>query len=119
MSATTRTPITHSPAGAYLAERRDKERISLPLPARIVGVDTDGVPFDLVTVLDNLCANGVYFRIPMGVPARSRLLVIVDFGAGRNGNGLGLEFVGSVVRVEHAADGRCGVALHFSNSIFL
>jgi hypothetical protein len=124
MSATTRTPITGRPAGFYLAERRDKARIYLPFPARIVGRDTDGVPFEVVAALDNLCASGAYFRIPIRVPASSKLLVIVDFGGGRNGDGrngdgLGLEFFGSVVRVEPDAEGGCGVAVHFSNSIFL
>lgn len=119
MGITTETQLDRRAWRGGRVERREKARISLPFTAKVVGSDADGRAFETATVLDNLSANGAYFRMPVRVSRAAKLLVTVTFGAGAEAENFGLEFSGSVVRIEPAGDGRCGVALHFSNSIFL
>ena len=93
------------------SERRRRERLKISLPARLRPFDSRCVPPEEVQTTLNFNRCGLYFATPnahycLGM----RLLVTYPYyrkGCQHR------EYVGEVVRLQHLADGRQGVALQF------
>src|SRR6266545_4147876 len=63
--------------GAQTFERRGKPRLKQPFPARVWGVDSGDLPFNVDCVLDNISSTGLYLRVPKLVDAGSEVRLIV------------------------------------------
>lgn len=74
------TPAAEKAGAAFFAdERRLKPRIYYPFPIKISGVDAEGAPFECDTVIDNLCAGGLYLRTVARVEPGAELTVMFRF----------------------------------------
>ena len=102
-------------------EKRRRERISIPFPATVEGVDTDGEEFKIDTVIDNLSNEGLYLRMIPCVEIGSKLLVVFRLSsAARQGQSTPRILVrGNVLRVEEFPGGACGIALKFAPAKFI
>src|SRR5918993_1360593 len=82
-------------------ERRKKARVAVPFRATVQGGDAAGVPFEALTVADNLSAGGLYLRIMREVREGANLLINLSL-AGEAGppesHGLSLEVYGRGIR---------------------
>ncbi len=100
-------------------ERRRALRVELPFPVTVRGTDATGEYFTVDTVLDNLSACGLYFRLPRSVAPGAKLFVVVRLALGSEPEAApGVAMRGVVVRAE-LLDGRCGVAVSFDQHRFL
>ena len=104
--------------GSRTQERRSKARISEPFPARIWGVDSGDLPFNVDCRLDNISSTGVYLRVPKLVDAGSEVRLIVHLLHGPT-SGVTASLQGRIVRTESQADGRHGLAIAISKHKFL
>ena len=102
-------------------ERRSEERVDLPFPALVRGMDATGHRFAIEVVLDNLSASGLYLRLarPIGQGARLFICVQLALTADPNAHAPRAALHGIVLRAEPQADGRIGVAVAFERHRFL
>lgn len=109
--------VTSAPRG----ERRGKPRIHVPFPARVQGVDVNGEPFEVETVLDNLSGRGFYLRMMPYVETGTKLTVVITLStaAPEKGEAPRVKVLGTALRVETKPGGVCGVAATFSHPHFL
>lgn len=110
---------------AYLAgspDRRRSPRICVPFPAIVRGVDKDGRPFEVNTVLDNVSSTGLYLRMMPCVEAGATVSVIFRlFHPSGVTDGVSSVKVSDarVVRADDKPGGVCGVAAAFERSEFI
>ena len=97
-------------------ERRLNPRITLPYPARLWGMDTDGRAVKEDARLDNLSSSGLYLRLRRTIQNGSPASVAVRLSMidARPVSVLRLAARGVVVRTEAFEDGTCGVAVKFT-----
>ena len=104
--------------GSQTFERRRKPRLTEPFPARVWGVDSGDLPFNVNCVLDNISSTGLYLRMPTLVEAGSEVRLIVQLLNGPN-TGATAALQGYILRSELLADGKHGVAIAIENHRFL
>jgi len=104
--------------GTRTLERRRKARIREPFPARIWGVDSGNLPFNVDGVVDNISSTGLYLRTPRLVDPGSEVRLIVHLLHGPT-SGVTASLQGRIVRTESQADGRYGLAIASSKHKFL
>ena len=104
-------------------ERRRSPRICVPFPATVNGVDKDGRPFEVSTVLDNVSSTGLYFRIMPCVEAGANISVAFRLLLQPSGMTDGAASVkvsnAKVVRAEEKPGGVCGIAVAFKYPEFI
>ena len=94
-------------------ERRQKARISEPFPARIWGVDSGDLPFNVDSVVDNMSSTGLYLKTPREVGSGSEVKLIVHLLSGPH-SGVTAAVHGRILRSELQADGKYGLAIAIS-----
>ena len=99
--------------GSRTQERRQKARISEPFPARIWGVDSGHLPFNVDGVIDNISSTGLYLKTPRAVGSGSQVKLIVHLVSGPS-SGVTASVQGRVVRSELQPDGKYGLAIAIS-----
>jgi hypothetical protein len=99
-------------------ERRRKARIREPFPARIWGVDSGNLPFNVDCVLDNISSTGLYLKAPRGVETGNDVRLIVHFLSGPT-TGVTASIQGRILRSELQPDGKHGLAIAISRHRFL
>ena len=104
--------------GSRTQERRQKARIKEPFPARIWGVDSGDLPFNLDSVIDNMSSTGLYLKAPREVETGSEVKLIVHLLSGPT-SGVTASLQGRVLRSELQADGKYGLAVAISKHRFL
>jgi hypothetical protein len=104
--------------GSRTQERRQKARISEPFPARIWGVDSGDLPFNVDGVIDNMSSTGLYLKTPTEVGRGSEVKLIVHLLSGP-ASGVTASVQGRVLRSELQADGKYGLAVAISKHRFL
>jgi len=104
--------------GSRTLERRGKARIKEPFPARIWGVDSGDLPFNVDGVVDNISSTGLYLRTPRLVDPGSEVRLIVHLLNGPT-SGVTASVQGRIVRTESQADGKHGLAIAISKHRFL
>jgi hypothetical protein len=100
---------------ANAGERRKKERIYIPFPAAVEGVDINGEEFNINTVLDNLSSNSLYLRLMPCVKPGSKIAVRFKLStSGTEGRPVSSVSVrGTVIRSDEKPGGACGIAIKF------
>ena len=100
---------------AKTGERRKKERIYIPFPASVQGVDVNGEEFNINTVLDNLSSNSLYLRMMPIVKPGARLNVRFKLStSGTEGRVTSSVSVrGTVIRADEKPGGASGIAIKF------
>jgi hypothetical protein len=104
--------------GTRTLERRRKARIKEPFPARIWGVDSGNLPFNVDGVVDNISSIGLYLRTPRLVDRGGEVRLIVHLLNGPT-SGVTASVQGRIVRTESQADGEHGLAIAISKHKFL
>ena len=104
--------------GSRTQERREKARISEPFPARIWGVDSGDLPFNVDCVIDNMSSTGLYVKTPRAVGNGSEVKLIVHMLSGPS-SGVTASVQGRILRSESQADGKYGLAIEISKHRFL
>jgi hypothetical protein len=105
-------------AGAQTVERRRKPRLKEPFPARVWGIDSGDLPFNIDCVLENISSTGLYVRVPKLVDAGSEVRLIVHILSGPT-SGVTASLQGRIVRTELLADGRHGLGVAINKHKFL
>lgn len=102
---------------AYMPERRLKPRIYDPFPALVKGLDQDGKPFEVKTIIDNLSFGGFYVRLMPCLRPGARIFLLIYLSHDLTGDSAPCVAVrGKVLRVDHLPGGVCGVAAVISRS---
>jgi hypothetical protein len=104
--------------GSRTQERRQKARINEPFPARIWGVDSGDLPFNVDSVIDNMSSTGLYLKTPREVGSGSEVKLIVHLLSGPS-SGVTAAVHGRILRSELQADGNYGLAIAISKHRFL
>jgi hypothetical protein len=104
--------------GGATKERRGKPRINEPFPARMWGVDSGDLPFNVDCVLDNISSTGLYLRMTTEVATGDDVRLIVHLLSGPT-TGATATLYGKVLRTELQPDGRHGVAVAITKHRFL
>lgn len=104
--------------GTRTQERRKKARISEPFPARVWGVDSGDLPFNVDSVVDNISSTGVYLKTPREVGNGSEVKLIVHMLSGPS-SGVTASLQGRVLRSELQDDGKYGLAVEIVKHRFL
>lgn len=104
-----------------LHERRNAERVFIPFPAVVEGVDVEGRDFKVNTVLDNLSKDGLYLRIVPCVTVGACLSVVFRLSGSVNSEETSAKIAvrGQVVRVDKKEGGACGIALRYEPPRFI
>ena len=102
-------------------ERRRHARLYESLPVLVRGVAATGEAFELLTVLDNVSAGGLYVRLKHRVEVGEKLFAAICFAADRMAEAPHLRVVvrGRVVRITRHPDGRWGVGVQVVRHRFL
>jgi len=102
-------------------ENRRHPRIFEPFPAAARGVDANGDPFDINTVLENFSAGGLYLKLPKRLEPGAKLFAVVRLAKAAASEELApvVAARGVVVRVDPQPDGGHGVAIKFTRHRFL
>jgi hypothetical protein len=104
--------------GTRTQERRQKGRIMEPFPARIWGIDSGDLPFNVDCILDNISSTGIYLKLARPVDVGSEVRLIVHLLSGPT-TGSTASVQGKILRDELLADGRHGLAIAISKHRFL
>jgi hypothetical protein len=104
--------------GSRTQERRQKARIKEPFPARIWGVDSGDLPFNVDGVVDNISSTGLYLKSPRGVDNGSDVRLIVHLLSGPT-SGVTASIQGRIVRCEPRSGGEHGLAIQINKHRFL
>jgi len=85
------------------------------------GSDVKGEAFNAQTTLDNIGAGGLYLALDQVVPCGAELSFVVSFTTegldGKKSSNVALR--GKVLRSEPQNNGKCGVAVEFTEHRFL
>ena len=101
-------------------ERRRKPRISTPFPARVKGIDADGLAFEVETVLDNLSSDGCYLRIMPCVEKGALIEVVFKLVTALDSRpARAVKVKGTVMRADERPGGVCGIAMLFRTRRFI
>lgn len=113
--------ILNKPASRYAGERRAKERVYIPFPTTVEGVDVNGEEFKIDTVLDNLGREGLYLRMMPCVKVGSKLKIVfrLSSAATEGMRSPRVSVRGTVLRSEEKPGSVCGVAVKYSPIKFL
>ena len=115
--------MTASAMPVNTSERRRSPRICVPFPATVRGVDKDGHPFEVRTVLDSISHTGLYLRLMPCVEEGSSLSVtfrMLDPKTGNPDNASSFKVSEArVVRIDQKPGDVCGVAAVFERSQFV
>jgi hypothetical protein len=104
--------------GLRSQERRQKARIKEPFPARIWGVDSGNLPFNVDGVIDNMSSTGLYVAAAKNVDVGREVKLIVHLLSGPS-SGVTASVQGRILRSEAQSDGRYGLAIAISKHRFL
>ena len=104
--------------GIRRQERRQKARIREPFPARIWGVGSGDLPFNMNGVLDNLSSSGLYLKALEQFDTGSEVKLLVHLFSGET-SGVTASIRGRILRSELQPDGKYGLAIAISKSRFL
>jgi hypothetical protein len=104
--------------GKRTSERRRTARIRQSFPARIWGVDSGDLPFNVDGIVDNISSSGLYMRTPRLVDPGSEVRLIVHLLSGPT-SGVTASVQGRIVRTDTQADGKHGLAITISKHKFL
>ena len=102
------------------AERRNGERIYVPFPALVRGVDAQGRRFTAATALDDLGQSGLHVHVPERVEKGAALFVVFRLStscAGTHASSVAVR--GTILRAEPRPNGLWGVALAITSHRFL
>lgn len=108
----------HTNVEPLRAERRRKPRLKEPFPARVWGVDSGDLPFNVNCVLDNISSTGLYLRVPRLLDTGSEVRLTVHLLNGST-TGATAALQGRVLRSELRADGNHGLAIAIERHRFL
>lgn len=102
-------------------DRRSKERVYIPFPATVEGVDINGAEFKVDTVLDNLSREGLYLRMIPCVDIGTKLSIIFSLSSATSMDGSTprVALRGEVLRSEQKPGGICGIAVKINPVRFL
>jgi hypothetical protein len=101
-------------------DRRVKPRIECDYPAIVEGYEPDGSKYNEQVTLANLSASGLFMLANRYIESGSKLTVTVLLSNPSDDDEVPkLATNGIVVRTEPHLDGKCGVAIKFSNYRFL
>lgn len=100
------------------AERRAKPRVRERFPARMWGLDSGDLPFNVDCVLDNLSSTGLYLRVPRQMKIGCQVRLIVHLLSGPT-TGATATISGEILRDEPQSDGSHGLAVSIKNYRFL
>jgi hypothetical protein len=102
-------------------DRRSKERVYIPFPATVEGIDAEGEAFKVDTVLDNLSRDGLYLRMIPCVDIGVKLSIIFRLSSAATVGGRvpRISVRGVVLRSEQKTGGACGVAVRFNPVRFI
>jgi hypothetical protein len=89
-----------------------------PFPARIWGIDSGDLPFNVDCILDNISSTGIYLKLARPVDVGSEVRLIVHLLSGPT-TGSTASVQGKILRDELLADGRHGLAIAISKHRFL
>jgi hypothetical protein len=89
-----------------------------PFPARIWGVDSGDLPFNIDCVLENISSTGLYLKMPRPVDIGSEVRLIVHLLSGPS-TGATAALQGKILRDEVQADGKHGLAIAIDQHKFL
>lgn len=101
-----------------LSERRSKPRLNEPFPARIWGVDSGDLPFNVDCVLDNISSTGLYLRLARPVNVGDEVRLIIHFLNGPT-TGATASIQGRILRSELQSGGKHGLAIAINKHRFL
>jgi hypothetical protein len=103
-----------SPPGPQPRERRQRQRICDPFPARVKGISADGTSFEVDTVIDNISPGCLYLRLMPCVERGAKLSVIfrLSSSAEKAASSPRAEVTGEVLRAD-PRDGAWGVAFTY------
>ena len=104
--------------GKRSQERRQKARIKEQFPARIWGVDSGDLPFNVEGIVDNMSSTGLYLRTARPVDAGIEVRLIVHLLNGP-ASGVTASVQGRVLRSDNGDDGNHGLAIAISKHRFL
>jgi hypothetical protein len=104
--------------GSRTQERRQKARIQEPFPARIWGIDSGDLPFNVDGVVDNISSTGLYLKTPTNVNVGSEVRLIVHLLSGPT-SGVTASLQGRILRSELHDSGTHGLAIAIENHRFL
>lgn len=110
-------PSVGGPGGSF-TERRNKPRVTEPLPARAWGVDAGGTPFSIDCVLDNVSPMGLYLKVPVEMNVGSTISLMVRLLEGPRGRSTAT-IRGNVSRCDPEPDDMHGIAVAISELRFL
>ena len=101
-------------------DRRTKPRLAKSFHATVHGVNAQGAPFKLDTVLNNISASGLYFWSSQRVEVGAALIVVSRLlnGASSEVSSPLVALRGVVVRTDHQR-ALCGVAVKLTHHEFL
>lgn len=104
-------------------ERRVTPRIYDPFPTTVQGVDVNGKPFQIKTVLDNISAGGAYLHLVPWVKKGAKLSIVFQLTprltSADEADTPGVAVQGRVLRVDQKHGGVCGIALLITHHQFL
>ena len=99
-------------------ERRAKIRISEPFPTTVSGIDSQGEPFELDCVLENMSSTGLYLKIPRELEQGSEVKMIVKLSS-VSSSGAGASIRGVTLRSDPQSDENWGLAVAISECAFI
>ena len=99
-------------------ERRSKPRVKESFPARMCGVDSHDLPFNIDCSLDNISSTGLYLRVPRQMERGCEVRLIVHLLRAPT-SGATAVILGEILRDEPQYDGRHGLAVAIKNYEFL
>jgi hypothetical protein len=104
-----------------IEERRQKPRLYRPFPIKVQGMDATGSEFEISTVLDNISAGGLYFRLSRNIEMGARLSIIVRLSSSPEDTESGMQVAahGQVVRVDDLPMDEHGIAVIFKHRRYL
>jgi hypothetical protein len=109
-----KTQWSSPPGPGQPRERRQRQRISDPFPARVKGISADGTSFEVDTVIDNISPGCLYLRLMPCVERGAKLSVVfrLSSSAEKAASSPRAEVTGEVLRTD-PRDGAWGVAFTY------
>jgi hypothetical protein len=102
-------------------ERRGKPRIYKAFHVNVRGVDINGQPFDVASVLDNLSSTGIYLRLAQEIELGEKLSMIIRLSTSYIDEVpvAKIAVEGSILRKEPLPDGMFGFAIAITKHRFI
>ena len=104
-----------------IAERRSNLRLNEAFPARVRGVDAEGIVFESDAVVKSISLKGLYLQLKKCVEPGARLFIVMQFSkaSARWGTGARVALHGLVLRCEPQLDDNFGAAVAIIHHRFL